>query len=71
MTFDLKVFVKEIALTAVGAGAVAGLTVVGNDVPVVADHYGWGAVASAQLVLVVGAVRAIVSNFFSEKKPDA
>ncbi len=70
MAFNVKTFAKEIAFTAVGAGAVAGLTVAGNEVPAISDHYGFGAVASAQLVLIVGAVRAIVSQFFSVKNPE-
>lgn len=63
----LRQVAKEIVTTAVVAGAAAGLTVVANDVPGVASHYGLSPIFTAQIIAVVGAARAFVSGLNSVK----
>lgn len=63
----LRALVKELALTAVVAGAAAGLTLLGNDIPGIAAHYGWSPLVTAQAISIVGTARAFVSGFSSVK----
>lgn len=59
---------KEIAQTAVLAGALAGLTAAGNQIPVVSAHYGVSPLLTAQLVALIGSARAFISGLNSAKK---
>lgn len=62
-----KRLVIELIQTAAIAGALAGLTAAGNQVPQVSEHYGWNPLVTFQLVSLIGAARAFVSGLNSEK----
>lgn len=64
----LKKFVVEVVETAAIAGALGGLTVLGNDIPVIADHYGFSPLFTMQIVALVGAARAFISGLNSVKQ---
>lgn len=65
--FFVRLAIEVVQSTAV-AGAVGGLTVLGNDVPVISDHFGLSPLVTAQLTAVILYGRTVVSGLNSVKQ---
>ncbi len=69
--FNKAFFVRlaiEVVQSSAVAGAVGGLTVLSNDVPVISDHFGLSPLVTAQLTAVILYARTIVSGLNSVKQ---
>jgi hypothetical protein len=68
--FFYRIIIEVVQSTAI-AGAVGGLTVLGNDVPVISDHFGLSPLVTAQLTAVILYGRTFVSGLNSVKQTAA